>query len=140
MFDTVLPIDGSVEGISFQRLSQMHVNMSETSVIEMSSVFEMSQEIILSLFILELFRLLNSSTQITIVSASTESKSIASVLLESKSTIVFDNKEKNMLFIFLICLTIQYLLSIIKTSSSILKLYYTGNSVSTCDKFLQITL
>jgi hypothetical protein len=38
------------------------------------------------------------------VSASTESKSIASVLLESKSTIVFDNKEKNMLFIFLSCL------------------------------------
>jgi hypothetical protein len=105
----------------------MHVNMSETSVIEMSSVFEMSQEMILSLSILELFRLLNSSTQITIVSASTESKSIASVLLESKSTIVFDNKEKNMLFIFLICLTIQYLLRITKTSSSILKLYYTMN-------------
>jgi hypothetical protein len=105
----------------------MHVNMSETSVIEMSSVFEMSQEMILSLSILELFRLLNSSTQITIVSASTESKSIASVLLESKSTIVFDNKEKNMLFIFLICLTIQYLLRITKTSSSILKLYYAMN-------------
>lgn len=96
--DTVLPIEGSVGGISFQRLSQMYVKISDTSVIEMSSIFEMSQEVISSLIIFDLFRLLNSSTQITIVSARTESKSIASVLLESKSGIVFGTREKDVIY------------------------------------------
>jgi len=73
-------------------------------VIEMSKIFEISQEVILSLVILESLRLLNSSAQIIMVSARTESKSIASVLLVASSFIVFGNNLQNMLFIFLIYL------------------------------------
>jgi hypothetical protein len=97
-FDTVLPIEGSVGGISFQRLSQMYVKISETSVIEMFSIFEISQEIISSFLTRDLFPLLYSSSQITIVSASTESKSIASVRLEPKSGIVFGIREKDVIY------------------------------------------
>src|SRR5206468_2658888 len=89
--DTILPIEGSVEGISTHRLSHIYVKISETSVIEILRIFEISHEIIFCLVILEFFRLLNSSAQMTIVSARTESKSTASFLLEAKSRVIFDN-------------------------------------------------
>src|ERR1051325_5110932 len=76
----ILPICGSVGGISFQRYFQTYLKILYTSSAEIERMLAMSHLLISFLLTLAFLRLLYSFVHITMTSARTESTSIAIVL------------------------------------------------------------